>query len=144
MLTFRTRCLMTLTQGLLIRVHGLPALAMNNCSRLKLLWPTIDRKGIHFAKTKWAIKIKTDVDKKGSLQILPRSFSTNSFWQIWLWTFYERTSNYFKLSKVIIFYANYFLVYFLFLFLKPLCLSCGWYPLPPVEDLGDASVYYQR
>lgn len=79
MLTFRTRCLMTLTQGLLIRVHGLPALAMNNCSRLKLLWPTIGQKGIHFAKTKWAIKIKTDVDKKEACRSYLDPFQPTAF-----------------------------------------------------------------
>ena len=55
---------MTPTQGQLIRVHGIPALATDNCSRLKLLWPTMDQKGTHFAKMEWAIKKKTGVDIK--------------------------------------------------------------------------------
>ena len=60
-------------------MHGLPALAMNNCSRLKLLWSTIGRKGIYFAKTKWAIKIKTDVDKKEACRSYLDPFQPTAF-----------------------------------------------------------------
>ena len=51
-LTFRNRCPMTPTQGQIIRVHGVLPLAMDNCLRFKLLWPTIGQNRYLFCQEK--------------------------------------------------------------------------------------------
>ena len=90
---------MTATQGQIIRVHGVLPLAMDNCPRFKLLWPTIDQNRYLFCqeKKKWAIKIKTEIDKRKLVR---------SYRDIFQPTAFDR-SEYFKLLKVIIFYTNF-------------------------------------
>ena len=57
---------MTPTQGQIIRMQGVPAVAMDNC-----LWPIVDQKGTYFSKKKKKKKKGSCYLSKGKLN---RSF----------------------------------------------------------------------
>ena len=106
---------MTPTQGQIIRVHGVLPLAMDNCLRFKLLWPTIDQSRYLFCQEKKrSIKIKTEIGKRNLVRSYQGIFQPTAF---------DR-SEYFKILKVIIFYTNVLAGLLPFLPLKPfVCLA---------------------
>ena len=76
---------MTPTQGQIIRMQGVLAVAVDNC-----VWPIVDQKRYLFWKKEkeLAIKIKTGVSKGKLNRSFLDYFFNNSFRRIWLWTFF--------------------------------------------------------